>query len=295
MNVAIVGIGGIGGYLCGKLLQNKDISTIGVCKEEQLKALHQNGLTLIDNTQEFHFDENFFTQTPLQYTPFDLIIFCVKSYDLKSVAWLMSPCIEDTTTLFCPSSGYENAKLLKSLYPNCNIIEGCAYGQCELKSLDVVEKKGATFILMLGEDKSNIVPEVFQKSNIDTRIVQNPQLEIWKKYLFISTFGLLTSYYDKPVGEVAQFEEAKALLEEIVLIANEQGVNLSLNHANQALQSAKTKLPYNSTTALWRDIRDNKKSEIDALVGYLYQVSKSNELKTPTLNKLYQGILKKIS
>ena len=137
MNVAIVGIGGIGGYLCGKLLQNRRITTIGVCKEEQLKAIHQSGFTLIDNNEEFQFEEDFFTQTPLQYTPFDLIIFCTKAYDLHNVAWLMAPCIDENTTLFSPSSGYENVKILKSLYPNCEVLEGCAYGQCELKSLEI--------------------------------------------------------------------------------------------------------------------------------------------------------------
>ena len=90
MRIAIVGIGGVGGYFGGKLAReyagSEKHEIIFVARGEHLKAIQQNGLQLFTREGNSVVWPNIATDNPAVAGIFDLVFFCVKSYSLESSA-----------------------------------------------------------------------------------------------------------------------------------------------------------------------------------------------------------------
>lgn len=301
MKIAIVGAGGIGGYIGAKLLHAKEAEVTVVARGKHLEAIKNHGLLVHDEEEEFRVSGDHFTQTPLQFAPFDVVIFCTKSYDLKEAAWHMVPCVNENTLLFALCNGLGHEKTLAGVFPHNPIATACLYILSNIQSPGVIKKYGGVFLLIAGQIGTPHphlyqLAMAFKNANMPFKLSDDIALACWKKYLFISVFGTLTAFYDKPIGWLMehQSDEVRALLHEVVAIANAQGVDVSETHVAQAYEQAQTKVPYGATTSLQLDIRAGNPSEFETLTGYLVTQARNHALSTPTLISLYTGLLQKI-
>ena len=84
MRIAIIGIGGVGGYFGGKLAGKFENSTeheiIFIARGEHLKAIRENGLQLITREGNYIARPKIATDDPGDAGIFDLVFFCTKSY-----------------------------------------------------------------------------------------------------------------------------------------------------------------------------------------------------------------------
>lgn len=79
MKIAVVGVGGLGGYIGGRLAQSGQDVTF-LARGERLAALRQNGLQVRSPDGEFVIHPVQATDNPTEIGPVDLILFCVKTY-----------------------------------------------------------------------------------------------------------------------------------------------------------------------------------------------------------------------
>ena len=82
-----------------------------------------------------------------------------------------------------------------------------------------------------------------------------------EKYIFISAFATLTSYYDKPISYIYNNhkDEAKELLNEIASVANAIGIDI-FDEVEKSLQSS-SKVPADSSTSMHLDFKNKKRDE----------------------------------
>lgn len=300
MKIAVVGAGGVGGYIGAKLIHERVADVTIVARGSPLEAIKANGLHVEDEGESFRVDATHFTQNPLDDGPFDVIIFCTKSYDLEEAAWQMNPCIHDKTLLFALCNGIGHEAILKKIYPQNQIAAACIYILSNITSPGHIRKYGGVFLLIVG---SSPIPQslgelssIFAQAKLRLKQSEDIALECWKKYLFIAVFGALTAYYNEPIGAIMEhhFDEARALFFEIQSIAHSKGIKLSDEIIKKSLAQAQDKVPYNATTSLQLDINSGKQSELEALVGMVAKESKNNKIKTPILFKIYEGLKAKI-
>ena len=270
MRVAIVGLGGVGGYLAG-MFAKSGCDVVGFGRGKHLEAIQKNGITIVEDEREWNRPLNAVDVNDAEGY-FDVVMFCVKSYDLDDAYAKMAQSIDENSILLSFSNGVDNAKRLRKL-SDAVVLDACIYILSHIERAGVIRKKGKVFATVFGGDNQEAVTSVaglFEKAKLRYKTPSNIKNAIWKKYIFISAFATLTSYYNETIGAIYEhhYEEAKALLEEIACFAKEnEGVNID-DEVQKALDTA-SKVPYDSSTSMRLDFQNGKKVELESLSGYV--------------------------
>ncbi len=288
MRVAVVGLGGVGGYIAAKFV-NAGLDVVGFARGSHLEAIYEHGLEIVEDdacwrakvdARELKDLDGYFEGA------FDVVIFCVKSYDLVESYHKISSHIDEKTILLSFSNGVNNGEILRSLSKS-RVLDACVYVLSHIETPGVIRKKGDVFAAVFGgdEESSATVASLFERSGLRYKTPSNIKEALWKKYLFISAFATLTSYYDETIYEIytERFDEAKSLLEEIAAFATLKGININ-DEVQKALHTA-SKLPKDASTSMHKDFKNHKRVELEALSGYV---------KTPLMSRLYMELKERV-
>jgi 2-dehydropantoate 2-reductase len=119
MNIAIIGIGGVGGYFGGKLTRlleiERGINVYFIARNEHLEAIKRNGLLLDSDEGRFICKPTAAISDISQLPPLDFCLVCVKGYDLKKALIQLKPKISANTMVLPLLNGvdiYERIRLV---------------------------------------------------------------------------------------------------------------------------------------------------------------------------------------
>lgn len=301
MKIAVVGIGGVGGYIGAKLCsligtQKKKYEITFIARDEHAQAIKVNGLKIIEDDNEFIATPTAVCTAEEVKGTFDLVLMCVKSYAIKDVLTHLKKNITKDTVVITFANGVNNAQTIKTLVDG-KVVNGCAYILSHIESAGVIRKKGKVFAVSFGDSKwtgeSLYIDYMFKDADLRSKFSEDIETTVWKKYLFISTFASLTSYYDISINDVynQHFDEAKALLEEIASVANAKGVDIQ-NEIEKALKTALS-LPKDASTSMHLDYQNNRQTELDALSKYIVDEAEILNLHVPVMYKIYKALKEK--
>lgn len=289
MRVAIIGLGGVGGYICAKFSE-ASLDVVGFARGEHLQKIQKNGIEIIEDDKKWiaSIDAKSLEEADGY---FDIVIFCVKSYDLKKSYEAMKNHIDANSIIFSLSNGVESGDKLKK-WSESIVLDSCVYIISHIQKAGTIRKKGNIFAFVCGGDAkgSEVVRSIFDKASLRAKVAQDIKEAIWKKYIFISAFATLTSYYDKSMFYIYEnhFDEAKILLEEIANVAFAKGINIQ-KEVQKALNIV-SKLPSDSSTSMHLDFKNKKKVELGTLSKYIVDAAKNLGVKTPLMDKMYEEL-----
>ena len=270
MRILVIGAGGVGGYLAGKLAKcGVDTTLFATSKTNQF--IKKYGLKIIDIKEDF----SICIKTSLSGV-YDVIIIATKSYNLDDIMPILQQYSNQNTTILPLLNGVAHFEKLK----NFNLKKGCIYIVSHKKDINVIEKKSDTFYLCY--EKDGKLDELFSKCDLKVKSSENIDFDIWRKYLFIATFATLTSYYKKPMkwvvdnkeDEVVEFVKKMLKLAPIKFDEDKEIARI--------IKQAKS-LPENSKTSMQIDFEKKNKTELESLVGYLAK-------KDQFINRYYQEL-----
>lgn len=289
MKIAVVGLGGVGGYIAASLSQTFH-EVIGFARGEHLLKIQENGLKIIedDNSWSAAFDTRTLDEADGY---FDIVLFCIKSYDLQESYKAISSHVNSQTILLSFANGVSHGDELREL-SSCVVLDGCVYILSHIEEAGVIRKKGKVFAAVFGgNDKAaTVVKNLFDEAGLRAKASDNIKTDIWKKYIFISAFATLTSYYDKSIGYIYEhhYDELKSLLNEIANVALAKGINI-LDEVQKSLDIAKG-LPYDSSTSMHLDFVNKKRNELETLSGFVLNEARIYGVKTPLMEKMYKEL-----
>jgi len=280
--IAIVGLGGVGGFLCASFVK-AGLDVVGFARGEHLKVLKENPLVVEEDTQSWSVTCKVKSLDEAD-EKFDVVLFCVKSYDLESSYKKIQKNLHKDSIIISFSNGVNNGDVLRKL-STCKVVDGCIYILSHIKQAGVIQKKGVVFNAIFGENET--LKEIFEKSNLRYKMQTDIQTALWKKFIFISAFATLTSYYNKPIGYIYEHhqDEVKAILQTIADVASKKGINIQ-NEVEKSLHVA-SKVPYDSSTSMHKDFQNSKKTELETLCGYVVNEAKSYNIDVSLMEKIY--------
>jgi 2-dehydropantoate 2-reductase len=305
MNIGIIGIGGVGGYFGGKLTQllkdDKNLSIFFIARNKHLNKIKKNGL-ILDT------DEGIITCIPTLATDdiselpqLDLCLICVKSYDLENILIQLKSKITANTMILPLLNGVDIYERIRLIIKNGIVFPSCVYVGTHIEKPGKVTQRGGACIIHFGSDPNiNFVnPELFkmlEKSNIKFNWTKNPYIEIWSKFIFIASFGIVTANYNKTIGEVLESEElsqyVKNIMKEIYQIAIKKHILLPQTIVDDTYMKGKT-FPFETKTSFQRDYENkNKLDERDLFGGTIIRLGDQLGIKTETTKMIYNSIQK---
>ena len=178
------------------------------------------------------------------------------------------------------------------------VINGCAYILSHIQSPGVIRRKGKVFAVSFGDstwsNESLYIDYMFKDAGLRSKFTEDIETAVWKKYLFISAFASLTSYYDISINQVYHqyCDESKILLEEIASLASAKSIDIQ-DEIQKALKTAAS-LPKDASTSMHLDFQNHRQTELDALTKYIVDEAELLEIDVPMMRKIYAVLKEKI-
>lgn len=304
MKIAIVGIGGVGGYYGGLLAKrysiDENIEIVFIARGDHLEQIKKNGLNLITEKETFIVRPDLATDTPSGCGIFDCVIFCVKAYGLEESAELLSPSIGENTVVISLLNGVDNAGRLKAVLNQGKIFNGCVYIGAHIVRPGVVQQAGSLNKLFFGntsDDKTEAkhVEHILKEANIDAEFRTDIENIVWEKYVLISAFATATTFLNKTMRGVIDSKKGKELLDdlltEVFRISEAKRIDLPKNIRKEIIAKVST-FPREIKTSMQMDFEKENQTELETFTGYIVREAGKHGLSVPTYERIYTALKK---
>jgi 2-dehydropantoate 2-reductase len=293
MKIAVLGIGGVGGYYGAKLARayafsdEHEISFIA--RGEHLKAIQEKGLTLITPTESFTTKPSVATENPEELGPLDLVLVCVKDYGLENAVRLISSNIHADTVVIPLLNGVDNAERIRTVLKKGIIMNGCVYISSHIERPGVIEQTGGSCKLLFGPENGpsavyQDIENILVNADINASLSKNIAVDVWTKYIFIGPLASLSAMLQLPLGAIMENEKNSTMLEgmmkEVAAIAMAKEIDLPDSIVSSSLAMTNN-FPYDTKTSLQLDRERGNPMELDTFIGYIVKMGKSLGIATP--------------
>ena len=301
-HVVIIGLGGVGGYFGFKISQQNEVNHKNkisfVARGVTYETVKKSGLQLLSPEHPKAITRpNAIYQKISEIQNPDLVLICVKEYDLEDICRQLSKVITTNTVLLPMMNGADIYDRIRKILPESIILPSCVYVASHIREKGIVEHKGKPGQLIVGKDpqlpaiKIDWIIDILEKSKINFQFKESAQVDIWTKFIFIASFGLVTAKYNSSIGAICkvelQKEEATNIMLEIKLIADQKGINLSEDIIRNTFDKAAS-FPPSTPTSLQLDVHSEKaNNELDLFAGAILKYGKETKVPTPFSEKIY--------
>jgi 2-dehydropantoate 2-reductase len=303
--IAIIGVGGVGGYVGGKLTarfaDSGDAEIVLVARGENEKAIRENGLKIISTKGEETVHPKLASIEDIKNS--DLLILCTKEYDLETTIESIKNHIGENTAILSLLNGVDTKERIERILPEAEIWQGCIYIVSRLSAPGIVRETGNICLIYFGNEntpteKQKRVETIFREAGIDANLTEDIDAKMWEKFVFISSLAAVTSFLNKSIGGILENENDKNLFDELAnevkQVAKAQKVNISEEAIRQKFDRLGL-LPFEATSSMHTDFSSGNRAEIESLVGYVVREAKEYGISVPVYEKVYDGLSKKLA
>ena len=300
LKIGVVGVGGVGGYFGSKLCRLISVQGAEVCfvaRGEHLDTIRQNGLMVQTAAEGQWTCHPTLATDDFQALPvLDLCLVCVKAYDLQDVSRRLRHCVSDATAVIPLLNGIDIYERMRKELNGARIFPACTYIGTHIASPGRIAQRGGDCKIQCGSDpqKPGIRPqpvfEAFAQSGIACEWFDDISPELWRKYIFIASLGIVQASFDKTLGQVMESPELSryllSVMEEITALGRSKGIDLPADIVAVNSRRART-FAYKTKTSFQRDFeRADRPDERDILTGTILRLGKQLRVDTPVTCEL---------
>lgn len=190
MKIAVMGAGGLGGYIGGHLAKvGNDVAFIA--RGAQLEALKKDGLEVRSTKQNFRLKSVTATDDPAEVGIVDLIIFSVKAYDVGTAIEAMTPMVGPNTSIVPILNGVGHIDALTGKFGSDRTLGGLTSMTAHVIEPGVVERIGEHGTFEFGEQAGGRSAriEALEKAlgidGLNGRASATIMLGMWQKFSLI--------------------------------------------------------------------------------------------------------------
>lgn len=302
--IAVIGIGGVGGYLSGMLGQVCGHLTL-IARGGRAEALKKNGLVL---HSAMHGEIVSRPERIVELKDMgeqDYIFVCVKNFSLESVCSELKPFANDDTVIIPVMNGVDPGDRIRSLIGRGTVVDSLIYIVAFSDNDYSIVHQSDYAYLRIGIKNAdarearivNDVSSILTAANVIHKAVADIEAEIWRKYIVNCAYNVETAYYDNNIGQLrddpVKAKEYEALTYESYALAKAKGVNLTDDDLAKLIYRFYNVLADDSTSSLQRDVKAGKPAEVETFSGYVVKESRRLGLSAPVSAKMYEGLMLK--
>ena len=206
MRIAVIGAGGVGGWLAARLWSaGADVHV--VARGAHLAAIQAQGLTLTSPMGDVRASVAA-TDDAASIGPCDAVLLCVKAYDTAAAAALLPGLCHDTTVVASLQNGIGNAaELARALGPQ-RVVGGLVLISSTVSEPGVVLHSGGPARVVLGDLPGSAaggaerLVTAMSVPGVDARRSDRIEVELWDKFAFLCAVAGTTATTRLPLGEV---------------------------------------------------------------------------------------------
>lgn len=291
MNIQIIGAGCVGCILAERL--NKlGVKPNFIAKGNLAKQIKENGI--IVNNKKYNI--------PISNSKADLIIVCVKNYDLEQACIDMKECVCRKTIILPLLNGISATKRIEAIYPNNKVLYGY------ITKINSYRDKNGYKYSIPGEihfgysnnkkvsQELKDIQQIFFNAGFNTYIDEDMIKGIWRKWMLNVGANQVSALTEANYLEFSRILEIKELLKmsmkEILTIAKYEKVSLNENDLNEVLEYLTT-YTLTKKTSMLQDVQNHTKTEVNYFSGEVIKLSRKWNCNCPVNTTMYYLIKSK--
>ncbi len=290
--VAVMGAGAVGSYFGGMLARaGAPVTLIG--RRAHVEAIAREGLFL----DSIRFQERVAvagSTEPHAAREAGLVLFCVKTVDTEQAARALAPHLAPGAIVVSLQNGVDNVERIRAA-AGVEALPAVVYVAAAITAPGRVKHAGRGDLVIghprrAGREELERVTQWFERAGVPCRIAENIEGELWTKLIMNCAGNAVTALGRASYGQAAQNELTRQVMMEVareaVAVAGAAGVALPpMDPATAGLKLARDLGQATSSTA--QDVARGKRTEIDALNGYIARRGAELGVPTPVNHTLY--------
>lgn len=295
MRVAVLGAGGVGGYLGARLADVGAAEVHLIARGAHLEALRADGLTLRSVFGDAHVRVAA-TDEPDEIGPVDVVLFTVKSTDTEAAAGQLDPLLREGTAVVSFQNGVDNEDRIAAAVGADHVLGGVAFIFSTIAAPGVVEHTGGPTRFVFGEldgdrtERAEHLLEAFRAAEVDAEIAADIRAAMWRKFVFICAQAGMTAAARLPLGALREDDEAwrmyREVATEVATVAAAEGIELPGDAVDEAVALAES-LDDDAYSSLHYDLEHGKPMELDALNGHVVRSGRRHGVDVPANEAIY--------
>ena len=299
LRIAVMGSGGVGGYLGARLVQGGADVTF-VARGAHLAAMRANGLAVESEHEPIRLPRVNATDDPRTIGPVDIVLFSVKLWDMESAAHSVLPIVGPETGIISFQNGVQKDDALRKLFGADAVMGGVAYMATTIGRPGVIVQTGIMQRMIFGEYDGRRSPRAEAllaaalRGGIKAEISDDIRRAIWEKYVFLVGLSGGTTSVRLPLGPIRNHPRTRQLLldlmRETAAVGRAQGVALPEDYAEQRLAFIDG-LPADMTSSMHHDLERGQPLELRWLSGGVVEMGAGLGVPTPVNRSVYDMLV----
>jgi 2-dehydropantoate 2-reductase len=292
MSIVIVGAGATGGYF-GALLAQAGRDVTFLVRERRAAALRERGLRVVGPGGTEIMTPKLATAASLAPVarPAGTVLLTVKAAGLEAAIDEFRPVVGPDTTIVPVLNGMAHMATLNAAFGAERVLGGAARVATQLDGNGDIVALSNLASLMIGAQDGQRTPavertrELLDNAGIDLVVSDDILTDMWAKWAFIASVGAATCLLGGTAGEIAAAggqEVVQAIVAEAYQVAAASGHRVPDADAKRT-SAALTEPGSSFDSSMYRDLRQGRVVEVDAILGDLVDRGRTSEVPTPLL------------
>lgn len=297
MKFAILGAGGIGGYVGGRLLEAGHEVTL-LARGRHLQALQNEGLRIESPDGDAMLGAVRATDDIEAIGPVDIVLATVKLPDLAPLAAKLPALLTPSSRVVTLQNGIDAKPILSRHVDPAVIAPGVIYLAAYIKQPGVIMTPGGKHEMLVDALNGDATMTAFfaaiaEAKAIDATPTQDGARTLWEKFAAQCSIAAVTAITRMSLGGVFGSAEATALLRQLlgeaIAVAKSEGVTLDDGYAARAMDLY-SRQPAAQSSSLLVDLLAGKQTELAWLSGRLHELGAQNGVETPGHSLVWRAL-----
>ncbi|MCA1443726.1 2-dehydropantoate 2-reductase [Ensifer sp. IC4062] len=296
MRIAMMGSGGIGGYLGVRLAcSGEEVSFIA--RGAHLQAMRERGLRLLSPLGNVELPRVHTTSEPSEVGTVDLIIFAVKLYDSDSAAAAIIPMVGPETRVLTLQNGIDGIDMLSRVVPRKHVVGGATYISSFLEEPGVIRQATQMTQVITGGSNDPVIGEFrticSRADGIALTVVDDIEPILWQKFVRLAAFSGGTSLMRLGIGKIMADQESRKFMEQLL----EEGMAVAAAEGHPMLDDFKDettdlflRIAPENQASMAHDLAHGKRLELEWLSGRLHALGLKHGIPTPAHTAAYRAL-----
>jgi 2-dehydropantoate 2-reductase len=298
MRIAVVGAGGVGAGF-GAALAKAGGDVTFIARGAHLAAMKDKGLRIESPRGDTHLVPTQATDDPAKLGPVDVVLFCVKLWDVESAGRHIKPLVGPETAVIPLQNGIDAPERLVPILGKAAVMGGVAQISASIVAPGVVRQVGTFMRMLFGEldgsrsRRGEALLALCQKAGFDAVLSDQIVTELWIKFILLATNASVMAVARQPIGKLRDDADMRpqfvAAYNEVIAVGRARGVKLPADTLERML-AFNASAPPTMKPSMALDLERGNRIELPWLGGKVVELGRQLGVPTPVHALMYAAL-----
>jgi 2-dehydropantoate 2-reductase len=294
MRIAVVGAGGVGGGF-GAALAKAGADVAFIARGAHLAAMKAQGLLVRSDRGDIHLVPTNATGDPAELGKVDVVLFCVKLWDVESAGQHIKPLIGPDTAVIPLQNGVDAAERLIPILGPGAVMAGVAQISASITGPGVIQQVGTFMRMVFGElagrrsKRGEDFLALCLRAGFDATLSEQILTDLWMKFILLASNASMMAATRQPIGKLRDDPDLRpifaAAYKEVVNVGRAKGVALPADAVDRVVDLT-SHMPPAMKASMALDLDRGNRLELPWLGGKVVELGRQLGVPTPTHSML---------